>query len=380
VICPSCGASLVKQKARGMAIDVCSRCGGIWVDSGRLDDFLVREIINRPDLPDAPPELRKEVTKPRDVSEPGRKCPRCGRPMGKLNYAYDSNIIVDRCETCNGVWADAGEIEQMVVHRKGNPRLDALGVALVDHDREMLKLRGQAQYAGGLADTPSPTKHSATTDDSPFDSVPIRISLGTALGIAVLSVLVFVQGRYISQDPSAFLAQWGLVPARLFSWKGAASLVSSLFIHGNLFHLVVNVFFLWLFGSCVEASAGHTKLAAWYLVCGALGNLAEGLVGAPSAQPVIGAGAAVAGMMGTFLALHRAANVRVPFRDLTFDLPYFVFPLAWVLLQAACVWTFRVTGTDASVGFLGHILGFACGYLLARFSRKRSVTAGSALA
>lgn len=376
MICPGCGASLVKQKARGMTIHTCSQCGGMWFDSGQLDDFVVREMINRPDLPDAPPELRREVRRARDVAEPRRACPHCGGAMVKLNYAYDSNIILDRCGACNGIWADAGEIERMVIHRKGNPHLDALGVALVDHDREMMKLRGEAEHAAGLADTPSPIKYSATTDGSTFDSVPVRISVGTTLGLAVLSVLVFVQAQFVSRDPSGFLAEWGLVPARLLSWKGAASLVSSLFVHGSLVHLAVNVFFLWLFSSCIEASAGHARLVGWYLLCGAAGNLVEGVAAAPSAQPVIGAGPAVAGMMGAFAALHRAANVRVPFKDLTFDVPYFVFLLAWVLLQVACVWTFRVTDIDASVGFLGHILGFACGYLLARLA-ARGATASS---
>ncbi len=51
--------------------------------------------------------------------------------MDKFNYMYDSNIILDKCKTCNGLWADGGELIKLAIYTKGNPILNSLGNALV---------------------------------------------------------------------------------------------------------------------------------------------------------------------------------------------------------------------------------------------------------
>jgi hypothetical protein len=47
----------------------------------------------------------------------GLKCPRCGAAMKESTF---QNIVIDQCTACNGVWLDAGEIEQLVAKESGS--------------------------------------------------------------------------------------------------------------------------------------------------------------------------------------------------------------------------------------------------------------------
>jgi Zn-finger nucleic acid-binding protein len=61
--------------------------------------------------------------KPRDIRKSDRPisviiCPQCSVAMRQFNYAYDSNIFLDKCPQCEGIWADAGEMIQVAKHLK----------------------------------------------------------------------------------------------------------------------------------------------------------------------------------------------------------------------------------------------------------------------
>jgi Zn-finger nucleic acid-binding protein len=59
--------------------------------------------------------------------------------MKKFNYAYDSNIMLDKCPECGGIWTDADDLHKVAVCNKGNPKLDAFGRSLVkDKHRQTL--------------------------------------------------------------------------------------------------------------------------------------------------------------------------------------------------------------------------------------------------
>ena len=60
-----------------------------------------------------------------------RMCPTCDFAMREFNYAYDSNVFLDRCEQCKGIWLDPNEIVDIAKHIQYNPKLDAFGKGLV---------------------------------------------------------------------------------------------------------------------------------------------------------------------------------------------------------------------------------------------------------
>jgi Zn-finger nucleic acid-binding protein len=62
---------------------------------------------------------------------PARVCPQCSLAMREFNYAYDSNVFLDRCGQCNGIWLDPNEIIDIAAHIQYNPDVDAVGRAMI---------------------------------------------------------------------------------------------------------------------------------------------------------------------------------------------------------------------------------------------------------
>lgn len=109
--CPVCKTALVTKCCGKVEALHCPACGGFWVQKNRIGRILqryMRYIAKRHDRSLG----RRERVNPREV-EPGKlECPVCARPMRKLNYAYNSNVIVDTCKSCDGLWFDRGELER----------------------------------------------------------------------------------------------------------------------------------------------------------------------------------------------------------------------------------------------------------------------------
>ncbi len=95
----------------------CPSCGGFWVGAKRLGKVLERYMSFLAERHDRQCGRRKRVN-PWKVETVRVICPECGRTMTKLNYAYNSNVIVDNCETCGGVWLDKDEIEKIAAFLK----------------------------------------------------------------------------------------------------------------------------------------------------------------------------------------------------------------------------------------------------------------------
>jgi len=132
--CPVCQTTLRPAQSGNLEIDVCPRCGGSFFDRGEFKEVL-NQLLTSTEVAEAPLELKHGPTATRQRAEQFRSCPHCGKPMAKFNYCYDSNIILDRCEQCAGIWADRGEVLKCAQYRKGNPKLDRLAGSMADNVR-----------------------------------------------------------------------------------------------------------------------------------------------------------------------------------------------------------------------------------------------------
>jgi Zn-finger nucleic acid-binding protein len=115
MFCPRCKRdTLVTRtiKDRGVKVEHCSSCGGIWFERGELEKA----------VPAAVDGLR-----PPDDAEKGRRlCPECFEPMQTYQYPH-TMVQVDQCGECRGIWLDAREFEEIRVvraHMKKTGKLD----------------------------------------------------------------------------------------------------------------------------------------------------------------------------------------------------------------------------------------------------------------
>lgn len=116
--CPKCGMPLLEFTFRGIRIDQCAGCEGIWLDADEL-----KRILRAPPGPNISLELASEQgrleAEPEDLgpAETLRlralhlmRCPRCGGGLKEVSFR---DLLVDHCTRCRGVWLDPGELEQV---------------------------------------------------------------------------------------------------------------------------------------------------------------------------------------------------------------------------------------------------------------------------
>lgn len=138
--------------------------------------------------------------------------------------------------------------------------------------------------------------------------------------------------------------------------------ITASFLHGGWMHIIFNMWFLWLVGVALEDTWGRVVYPIFYLVCGALGFAIHALVFPGSLVPVVGASAAIAGLMGGFLARFPKSNIRLV-KPIKFGIPAYIILPAWLLIEVFWGMIFAATNTEGGVAHWAHVGGFVFGAL-----------------
>ena len=167
-------------------------------------------------------------------------------------------------------------------------------------------------------------------------------------GLIAFNCLVFVYELALPEGTlPRFFHLYGMVPARFSSpgWSAEAGypqslalpFVTSMFLHGGLFHLLSNMWTLWIFGDNVEDRMGRLRYLIFYLACGLAAGLVHWLTNLDSTVPTIGASGAIAGVLGAYLVLFPRSRVvtLVPlfFWPLFFEIPALFYLGFWFVSQ-----------------------------------------------
>ncbi len=220
------------------------------------------------------------------------------------------------------------------------------------------------------------------------DDNPTLLTPYLTLGIIATNLLVWwmVQGLGTEPALSASICRLGLIPGealgllepgtRIPAGQGLSCVVgtvptwptgfTSMFLHGGWFHLLGNLWFLWVFGNNVEDSMGHGRFLVFYLLCGLCAAAAQVAVDPASAVPMVGASGAISGIMGAYVLLYPRVRVRViVFLGIIFfraGLPAWAMLGYWFLLQLGGAT--MAQGGEGGVAFSAHAGGFLAGLLL----------------
>lgn len=217
------------------------------------------------------------------------------------------------------------------------------------------------------------------SDDNPLEGVR-HAYVNWAIILANVVVFVLVQRGYQVQVDVASAFEYGAIPAvlshaavlppELDRLPPELTLVTYMFLHGGWMHLLGNMVFLAVFGDNVEDALGHTRYFIFYIVCGVVGGLTHIVMQPHSEIPLVGASAAVAGVVAAYVLLH--PNVRLwalIFMRIPLRIPA-VWPIsAWIVFQ---VWSIATTSDDGTA-FWAHMGGLAAGAVLVLFMRRRGV-------
>jgi uncharacterized protein len=95
---------------RDIALDDCPQCGGIWFDDGELKKLQsLGDELCLHSLEDQARPHKDVVTSERDA----KLCPTCNLRLVPYRYMYTSDVMLDECDDCFGIWVQDGELEKM---------------------------------------------------------------------------------------------------------------------------------------------------------------------------------------------------------------------------------------------------------------------------
>jgi len=146
----------------------------------------------------------------------------------------------------------------------------------------------------------------------------MRVTRSVVFWLIIIDVLIFgYQSLLPANSQLAFILRWGLSVAGLESghlWQ----LITHAFLHGSVWHLLVNMVTLWFAGRLVEPQIGRLRFLMIYLFSAIGGGLLQMVIGPPGIE-LIGASGAVFGILIVFTTMYRDSDILL--------LLFFVIPL-----------------------------------------------------
>lgn len=242
-------------------------------------------------------------------------CSHCLKPMKILNH-LESGVEVDVCRRCHVLWLDAGEREQLPARRQ---------TALTESEEYRDSLKKLEEYRGqgdewrqeitGLQYVMMILGLPIEIDKGHLKRAP-ELTWVFLMVSVVISLLAF--GNPSLMQTLAYHGSDGF-------FKNIFNSFTVFFVHANLWHLVGNMYFLYLFGDNVENELGLKKyflLVFWSTV---VGTLSYTLFFSDTGSILVGASGGISGLMAFYL---------LRFPQSRFAMAVFFYPFsipAWML-------------------------------------------------
>ena len=215
------------------------------------------------------------------------------------------------------------------------------------------------------------------------DNIPSSRTPLITIGLIVINVLVYLNQLMLPPRAAVrFVYLYGLIPVEISQWQLLVphpvplygTILTSMFVHGGLFHLAGNMLYLWIFGDNVEDRLGRFRFLLFYLLSGVGAAAAQILSDPHSKIPMVGASGAISGVLGAYLLLYPHARVvtLVFFGWLVrvIEIRALIVLGFWIVVQLVSgllTWGAQVGG----VAWFAHVGGFVAGLVMVIPLRRR---------
>jgi membrane associated rhomboid family serine protease len=209
------------------------------------------------------------------------------------------------------------------------------------------------------------------------DENPTRRFPAVTVLLIALNAVIFAHQALSPQGLNAYAARMGVVPYEITHFESldagrrlppGLTLLTAMFLHGSLFHLLGNMLYLWIFGNNIEDYLGSVRFIFFYLICGLAAAFTQVLFSPNSRVPMIGASGAIAGVLGAYFVLFPRARV-MTFVFLFVFIRVVPVPAAFILGFWFLVQVLNV-GLGGGVAWFAHIGGFLAGIALILAHRR----------
>ncbi len=188
-----------------------------------------------------------------------------------------------------------------------------------------------------------------------YSGFNFRMSFSGAVRILIIiNICVFVLIHLVRNVP--WFRLFALVPSLVFSRFMIWQLATYLFLHAGLWHLVLNMLMLWLFGSVLEGAWGSKKFLFFYFFTGIGAGLCSFIFAFQSPNPVLGASGAIFGLLVAYAVMFPESII----------LLFFIFPMKMkhaAIVLAGINLLGALSSPGSGVAYIAHLGGGVFGYL-----------------
>ena len=211
------------------------------------------------------------------------------------------------------------------------------------------------------------------------DCLPRRYTPYMTWLIITLNSIVFLLELMFSREDLDYLFHiFGVVPAKYMLVSSLPldpfyylPFLTSMFLHAGWFHLISNMWVMFIFADNVEDKMGSFRFLIFYLLCGFGASWIHCLINPSSMIPTVGASGAISGVLGAYMILFPHARVITLFPILFFPfffaLPAFFYILMWFFIQLfSGLGSLLTPANVGGVAWWAHVGGFIFGIILHR--------------
>jgi membrane associated rhomboid family serine protease len=220
------------------------------------------------------------------------------------------------------------------------------------------------------------------------NAAPRRFTPANTILIAA-NLAAFIYELSLGPRVVDFVGRFAMVPAEvtnslsmhpLGALRPAMTIITSMFLHGGVWHVLGNMLYLFIFGAAVEYRMGASRYAVFYFASGIAAALATILIAPESRVPVIGASGAIAGVLGAYFIFYPRGRITTILPIFVFiqvvEIPAVIYLLLWFAIQLyAGIAAGQQGAAMGGVAWWAHVGGFlfglALGPLLAKNPRPR---------
>ena len=191
---------------------------------------------------------------------------------------------------------------------------------------------------------------------------PLSPSLFTDAIKFIISInfLIFIL-QYLSGMEDELFTIFGIVPSKTFGELMLWQPFTYLFFHGGIWHVLINMFVLWMFGSELEKYWGKKEFLRFFFITGIGSGLITILFSLSSTNPVVGASGAIYGVLLAYGLLFPNRLVYL----------YFLIPIKvkyLVILIGAIAFFSSLNPGNSNISHLTHLSGMVIGFIYLRSS------------
>jgi len=179
-----------------------------------------------------------------------------------------------------------------------------------------------------------------------------------AIKLSVIIIIIFILQKLVQGFTDLFILNASLVLIRPYT------LLTSIFLHSNIGHLLYNLFALALFGSILEKLIGYKKFLLIFFLAGLLASFTSIFF----YNAVLGASGAIFGILGTLTYLKPKMVVWV----FNMPMPMFVAAIIWALLDIIGVFSPN-TGIANLAHLTGLFVGLIFGYYISKEEKQKII-------